>query len=398
MPPEFEIKTVCHLSTVHPAVDARIRDRECATLAHAGYDVHLFVRRPVEESYRGVHLHPLDVPTGRLRRFLYGETAAEKVLQMKPDLVHFHDPELIPAMLRLKKHTDIKVVFDCHEDVGSHLLLKEYIPKAARPAIRALVHFYLKLAAQNFDAVVTADRSTDAFFSRWTQRTVTLFNFPPRDICPYPPNGDFDRRSYDFIYPGSTPRYHLETMFDIAAELKRRGRTTKWLILANLRFENASEWIEANLKKRQLPAYFDFARPVPLSELPHFLRMARIGIIPLPNTPKFHRNIPSKLFDYLLAGLPVLMSDLPPSYPFIAGHDVALAVKPGDIGAYADAAERLLDNPQKLVDMGRKGRSLALRRYTWESQVSTLLALYARLLPQQKRAATVKIAEREKLT
>jgi glycosyltransferase involved in cell wall biosynthesis len=378
-------RIVCHLSTVHGGYDARIWERECVTLSQSGYSVHLFVPHESRLKYKGVQVHPLKRWRSRYQRFFYGRSAAEDVLKVQPDIIHFHDPELLPVMLSLKKNYPVKIVFDCHEDTISHIILKDYIPESIKPFLRRTIEYYFKKAALNLDAVVTADEGMRRQFVEWGAQAVTLFNFPPREIYAAEPNWDFASRPYDVIYPGSTPKYHLEAMFKIARELRRRGYPTKWLILADFKFEDAQRWINARLEALELTECFDFQQPVALPSLPEFLQTAKIGIIPLPDTPKFHHNIPSKLFDFLLAGLPVVLSDLPPSRPFISNHNVAISVRAGDIGGYARAIGSLLSNQSRMVEMGKEARGLALKNFTWETQVEKLLSLYETLLTQEER-------------
>ena len=59
---------------------------------------------------------------------------------MKPDLVHFHDPELIPLGMRLKRKGFI-VVADFHEDIPLQILTKPYL----NPILKRIVSFTFKI-------------------------------------------------------------------------------------------------------------------------------------------------------------------------------------------------------------------------------------------------------------
>lgn len=372
---------ICHFSTVHPAIDARIRNRECSTLAQAGADVSLYIVHERNETYQGFQIHALARHTNRLARFYYAGQAIKPVIEQQPRVIHFHDPELILLMLRIKKkYPHIKVIFDCHEDSVSHIILKEYIPRYIKPFLARAVKFYFKKAALAFDGIITADEGTNAVFEKFGARPIILFNFPPGAIYSQEPDWNFAARPYDVIYPGCTPRYHLQTMFRTAHVLKKRGLTTRWLIMANLNFQDANQWIRDQIEILGLQGMFDFEPLVPLNELPGHIQRARIGIIPLPDAIKFHSNIPSKLFDFFLAGVPVVLSDLPPSRPFFQGLDIAMPVTPDDPDAYADAIMGLLTDNARLNAMGQNARKIALEKYTWETQAPKLLAMYDTLL------------------
>jgi glycosyltransferase involved in cell wall biosynthesis len=110
------------------------------------------------------------------------------------------------------------------------------------------------------------------------------------------------------------------------------------------------------------------------------VRQGRIGFIPLPDLPKFQHNIPTKLFEFMALGMPVVLSDLPPSRPFVGDGRCALMVPANDREAYADAIIRLLDNPELRRTMGAEGRARVINRFNWQRESQHLLALYAELL------------------
>jgi glycosyltransferase involved in cell wall biosynthesis len=59
---------------------------------------------------------------------------------------------------------------------------------------------------------------------------------------------------------------------------------------------------------------------------------------------------------------------------------------PPNVSALADAVLTLLDNRERAADMGRRGRELALQRFTWPRYLDGLNALYARVLGWEPRA------------
>jgi glycosyltransferase involved in cell wall biosynthesis len=67
------------------------------------------------------------------------------------------------------------------------------------------------------------------------------------------------------------------------------------------------------------------------------LGASRFGLIPLPDEPKFHRNIPMKLFEVLAAGKPAVVSDLPPIRDLVEAADCCVFVPAGDKRGYASA-------------------------------------------------------------
>jgi glycosyltransferase involved in cell wall biosynthesis len=61
----------------------------------------------------------------------------------------------------------------------------------------------------------------------------------------------------------------------------------------------------------------------------------------------------------------------------------SVADKQTNVAALADAILKLLDNRDRARDMGRRGRDLALQRFTWPRYLDALNALYARVLDRE---------------
>ena len=57
------------------------------------------------------------------------------------DVYHFHDPELLPYGIKLKK-AGKKVIFDSHEDVSAQIKDKPWIPKIIRGLVSSIYKAY----------------------------------------------------------------------------------------------------------------------------------------------------------------------------------------------------------------------------------------------------------------
>ena len=61
------------------------------------------------------------------------------------------------------------------------------------------------------------------------------------------------------------------------------------------------------------------------------------------------------------------------------------APRPTNVAALADAILTLLDNRDRAAAMGRRGRELALDRFTWPRYLEQLNALYERILDRERQ-------------
>jgi len=95
---------------------------------------------------------------------------------------------------------------------------------------------------------------------------------------------------------------------------------------------------------------------------------------------------PNKLFEDMMAGIPVVASDLPDMAMVVRREGVGtLIADPEDPAAIADAVRRLLDDEEPPHVKGERGRAAALARYNWELEQAKLLGVYARLPRRARR-------------
>ena len=127
------------------------------SLAKHGYDTHLIVANQEIENECGVQFHNIISPTsGRIQRMRKTpQLAFDKAIEIDADIYHFHDPELLPVGLKLKKQGK-KVIYDTHEDVPRQILSKYYIPSFVRPIIAKTFESYENRIAAKMDAVIAA--------------------------------------------------------------------------------------------------------------------------------------------------------------------------------------------------------------------------------------------------
>lgn len=373
---------IVHITTVHTPFDQRILHRECVSLVRAGYDVSLLAYGDIGGTFDGVKLVSLG-KNGRakpgldiLDRVKRIRRAFNQAIQERADLYHFHDPELIATGLGLKRHTQACVVYDCHEDNVAYMMQKKYIPAPLRRIMATAIHFQENRAAKYLDAIVTADEGMrHCFLKKGARNTINVYNYPRLDL--FLNSADHIIPEYDLVYHGTIPKYHLETCFAIDSELVRKGMACSWLFIGKC---PDLKWAKDVVKKRKAEDRIVFKDPVPHQEIAKWARLGRIGIIPLPNYPKFRRNIPTKLFEFMALKMPVVLSNLPPSRPFVGDGSCAIMVDPDSPAEYATAINDLLKNQRQRIKMGAEGHRRVVSEFNWEFSSRKLLELYTQLL------------------
>ena len=126
------------LTSVHPPLDMRVFDRQARSMAAAGWDVLLIAPGAPAGTKDGVRFASLPTFGGRLGRPLRWPVLLWKALHARPDIYHFHDPELLPLGVVLRWLSRRPVVYDSHEFLVEDIRGKHWIPRPMHPGVLAM--------------------------------------------------------------------------------------------------------------------------------------------------------------------------------------------------------------------------------------------------------------------
>ena len=370
-------KTIVHLTTVHPRDDVRILFKQAHTLACVGrWSVVLVVadgKGPGRYDRDGVSVAIQDVgksPWGRAGRIILAPWRAFwQVRRLLANVVHFHDPELIPAAIALKC-LGHKVVYDVHEDVPRQMLTKHWLPWFLRRPLARTVGLIEWLGANLFDAVVPA---TPKIAERFPPRkTVTVQNFPILSEFladgPLPHAG----RPAAFVYVGVISVLRGAREMVESLQYLKHGTEVRLQLAGNF----SPIGLKDDLRTLTGWSSVTFHGYVSRSDVATLINRARGGLVVLHPTENYPDAYPVKMFEYMASSLPVIASDFPLFRKIIQEIGCGLLVDPLAAEAIASAMQWILDHPEEAEKMGQKGRFAVEKTYNWERESVKLLALY----------------------
>ena len=372
---------IAHLTTVHPRVDARIRIKEVGSLAKAFVEpVGLFVQDGKGDSIEADGMiRIIDIgtpPKGRLIRMSLGIWRMSRaVFALKPKIVHFHDPELIPLGF-IFRCCGFKVIYDVHEDVPRDILTKFWLPVVTRRPVSLVLSAIEWLAGQGFHAIVPAEPHIATRFP--PQKTVLVQNYPILNelVELEPPN--YRQRPPHFVYIGAISS--TRSVREMVESLKYTENEDIMLQLAGkFGSPGLKQQIEALASWKQV----QFSGWVNRRQAAKILNNVRAGLVILSPTPRLLTVYPTKMFEYMSVGLPVIASDFTVCRRIIESLGCGLLVDPRDPKAIADAMLWILNNPEEAEMMGRRGRKAVEESYNWEQEGNKLINLYRKLLSGQ---------------
>jgi glycosyltransferase involved in cell wall biosynthesis len=371
---------VALLSSLHLPSDTRIFQKEARTLAAAGYDVTYVVPHDRDEEVKGVHIRAFHRPGTRLQRIF---TSSPRMLwaaaKLRADVYHFHDPELIPVGLVLKL-LGRRVIYDAHEDVPKSLLERSYLPRWVRRPLALMVGLAEKAASRAFDLVVVAGEGIQESF-RGHARTLLIRNYPIEDEFRNGARSRSGSDGFNVIYTGAlTPIRGAVEMVEAIGMVAERYRPR--LIICGKYHPTA---LAARVRQMAGFSRVDFRGQVDYEAMPEVLARADVGLVCFLDAPNHVNSGPTKLFEYMAAGLPVIASDFPTWREIVEGNECGLCVDPTDPAAIAAAIEHLAEHPERRAEMGANGRRAVLARYNWQAEGRRLIEAYARLYPPSSK-------------
>ena len=173
---------VCHMTSTHFAKDQRIFRKECVSLAKYGYDVYL-VEQGASEERDGVHIVGTgEENKGRFYRLLKRPRNVYKIAKkLDADIYHFHDMELLPFGMKLKRKGK-KVIFDCHEDFAPSFADSDALPFPAcvRKMLAKMYSRYEKHVVKKMDAVISVTPHICDRLAKSNPNTVLSGMFPDK--------------------------------------------------------------------------------------------------------------------------------------------------------------------------------------------------------------------------
>jgi len=376
---------IVHLSSVHPADDVRIVWKECASLAQAGYQVAFVVPADRSAHHTGpgqavsivtVKRHP-----SRLGRISLSNAAVLVAgLRLHGHVYHFHDPELIPVGLILRL-LGKRVIYDAHEDMSQNLSNRRWIPRPLRYPATLAARGAEWLAGRLLSAVVAA---TPVIARRFPDARVTLVQNLAR-LSEFPLTGHpFETRPFAAAYVGALgPSRCAVEMVEALAKVS--GCPDPRLIMAgDMSPLSLADTLAGSAGWR----YVDYRGRQDRAGVRAILGEARVGLA-LYYPVKAHIDCePTKVFEYMAAGLPVITSDFPHFREIVERTGCGLCVPPCDTSRIASAIEWIFTHPAEAQEMGRRGREAAERHFSWASEEQRLLRLYQRVtadLPSNRR-------------
>jgi len=360
---------VTHITTAHRPTDNRIMKKECAALLAAGLPVELIAPLGGDDEIGGVHVRGIPLHSGRVSRLLLGPVDVwRKLRRLDPAVIHVHDPELIPLALIWRLGRGRSAVYDSHEDLPKQVMGKRYIPGHLRPMVSKAAGLLEWCAGRYLDAIVAATPRIAQNYRHG--RVVLVQNFPWLESFPEPAQWS-EASTGPAVYVGAltTERGVAEMINAVTG-----GEYKQELLLAGPATPEVLELLD---RSGSLVRYMGVAAP---EEIPRLLAESSVGLALFHPMPNHLESQPTKIFEYMAAGKPFIASDFESWRNLLGRFECGLFVDPMNVSEIQDAMRKLTEDPCLAHEMGMRGRSAMLERFTFETEAGTLVSLTRDLL------------------
>lgn len=358
---------ICHMTSVHSRFDTRIYYKYCQATNEQYNTSFIVADGKGFETINDIDIHDVGKSEGRLARiFTTTNRVYKKALEIDADLYHFHDPELIPVGLKLKK-LNKKVIYDVHEDVPQDILTKEWIPFSFRKLLSKSFDRYEKKASHKFDFVIAATPVIKTLFN--TEFLEYISNYPilkEREI-------DYDVKVNNLCFIGLLTEYRgvyqmVKVANNINAKFDVAGPFSQESVFAQAK--NMKGWDKIN-----------YLGEISASEAQKLRDKSSIGVIVFLPSPNLGVAYPNKFYEYMEAGMAIICTNFDHWKAIVEKHDCGICVDPFNIDEFTQAINKLTSDKELCKRMGQNARALAMNEFNWSKDKEKILNIYNQLMP-----------------
>ena len=377
--------------------DIRV-EKEVRSLVDAGHDLFVIAESKRGESKREVfgraHVDRYSPPRPFRRRidwfyfqltfksYFWKNRIRNFTLRNNLEILHVHDLPLVSTTLDVAAEFDLPVVADLHENYPA---AKQLWSEGSR---NPLVWFgddfrrwerYEKRILPSVSKIITvvdeaSERLADSGILSSSQTTVVM-NVEERKwfdslSSSSGKNDDIIR----IVYVGGVrPHRGLDIVIHSLVNLPNKAKVA--LRIVGAKGQYASELVKL-AKDLGVSDKIELVEWIPLEQIPNCIVECDIGIVPHKKHLHTDATIPHKLFQYMLASKPVIVSDCKPLERIIRETKSGLVFSSGNSLNLAETIMKLVENPDLRSELGSNGRKVSANRLSWENEGQKLVLLY----------------------
>jgi glycosyltransferase involved in cell wall biosynthesis len=317
--------------------------------------------------------------------FLSACILAARSLRRRYDLVYIHNmPDILVVSSLVPKALGAKVILDQHDPMPELMMTIFGLDKTSL-GVRLLSSLE-KWSIARADFVITVNLACKRIFGSRScppEKIGVVMNSPDGEIFPFraaPSNLSPSRtptKPFVMMYHGSlVERNGLDLAVDAlrrvrenvpSAELRIYGRKTFFLeiVMGDARNKGLGDWVH-------------YLGPRSLEDLVQEIDDCDVGIIPNHRSAFAEINTPTRIFEYLSLGKPVIAPRAAGICDYFDDRSLVF-FELGNAEDLARGIEYVFSNPAEIIEIVRRGQEV-FREHSWRIERGRLIGLVASLL------------------
>jgi glycosyltransferase involved in cell wall biosynthesis len=362
--------------------------------------------RPARETWRGIEIFRPEVLSDAMSvkdKLLYQSAffspawyrAIREVLaEYHPHAIHVHDIWLGRSAFRAR--TTEKMVMDLHENMPAAVVEYQNGYRGALKWFNGMFKSHSRvfryerslLAASDLVLAVVQearDRILSSHPSLDPARVVNVENLESRDFIASAPAGQrlIPDDHFSVLYIGGFgPHRGIDTLIRAMRPLKDRSVNVRVHLVGGKEGTTYLAMLRELIAQLDVGSYVNIVSWVPAESVLAFINQASVCAVPHHSNPHTDSTIPHKLFQYMIAARPVLVSTSLPLARTVHAAGSGLVFKAGDPDDCAKAIETMARDAERMAQYAESGRRYVLEQgHNWEDESAPkLIAAYDKLL------------------
>lgn len=358
-------KKIAVVSTVHTTWDTRIYFKQITSLRKQFDVIYL---TPTEEKQYPAWIRPLYKSSSKLGRILTHLSLAYKLPLRDISLYIFHDPELLPLSLLLKI-IGRKVIWDMHEDTYSDIYTKRYLSDFSKKILSSIYRFVQELAIEKLDGFILAEDSYGNYFSDEDKYCI-IHNYPLVEEARK--NISNEKRENTVLYIGSiTENRGIFKMIESISLVKHKINNIELHLIGNFDEQGLLERVSEIIEEKDLKENVILYGRVKNIDAYKIMAKCKIGLAVLQPEPNFEKSLPTKLFEYITLGIPVIASNFSLWQEIVTSNSIGEVVDPQNSQAISEKIIKMLTASQYYADLSINCTE-ASKKYSWAREYPVL--------------------------
>jgi glycosyltransferase involved in cell wall biosynthesis len=365
------MKEIIHITTAHQRYDSRIFFKECCSLAK-----YFKVTLVVSDNYPNEVLNNVSIISigqnikyKKFNRIFAIFKIIKKFFLKKNIIFHFHDPELLVLSFFFKFNSN-KIIFDFHEDVISQFDVRHYLNKFQKKILKQFYFFYEFIFLRFIDFYIAATPFIAQIYQKKSKKNnvININNYPQQNLfCQVKKK---KTKQNKLVYVGVITSER--GIYEVINSLEFSKAKPEIYIIGKCYDDNFFYKLK-QLKYFHKAKFLGWKKSDEIFDLIQDCAAGLVNLLPRDN---YYESQPTKLYEYMMAGLPIIASNFESWICRYQKYNCCLFVDPLDLLDISNKIDQIcLDsNLQKFLSQNAIKASKSI--FNWNNEEKKLIELY----------------------